>query len=926
MKRTTLCLLLLFTLAASARAQPAVDADFFETRIRPLLATHCYGCHGPKKQQAGLRLDSREAILEGSDNGPVVDLKEHAKSSLLHVVSYQGDIKMPPKNKLPAADIQALQAWIKGGMTWPKQTAAAPAANVASDQNPIQLAKKSHWSFKLVQKPITPQAKNRAWPQNAVDEFVLTRLEKDGMHPSAQADRRTLLRRATFDITGLPPTPEEIDAFLADKTPGAWDRVIERLLASPRYGERWGRHWLDIARFADTKGYVFTDERRFPSAYTYRDYVINAFNTDRPYDRFLVEQLAADRLQLGEDKQPLAAMGYLTLGRRFLNNQQDIIDDRIDVVCRGLMGLTVSCARCHDHKFDPIPTRDYYSLYGVFASSREPGTLPVIGAARDSIGLAAYEKEQQKRQAKLQEFHDAQYAELTTRYRKQAAEYLLAALKPAPAGEPRQTANLTAGEMHPLMTRRWRTYLADKARANDPVWACWSLLANVKPDRFSAILQATLADKAKLARWNMQVKNLVTARPPRSREELAQLYGKLLTECDKRWRAEEQWARETGQPTPTALSDGSWEEVRQKLYAADAAPTVPRNEIEKYYNRAARDRQRALKRQIDEWQATAPAAPPRAMVLEDLPTPIKPRVLKRGNPGTPGDEVPRQFLEVLSTAKREPFSQGSGRLELARAIASPDNPLTARVMVNRIWMHHFGAGLVRTPGDFGTRGETPTHPELLDYLADYFVQHGWSVKDMHRLILRSSTYQQQSDENSAYALRDVENRLLWRQNLRRLDFEALRDSFLSASGQLDQNMGGPSVEITTGRSSPRRTLYGFIDRQNLPGLFRTFDLASPDVSTAQRFMTTVPQQALFLLNSPFVLEQAAQLLNRSDVSGIAAPEQRIEAMHRLLYGRSAEREEKDAGIKYLTASGMTQRAWEDYAQVLMLANEFVFID
>ncbi len=921
MKRTILCLLLLLSLAASAHAQTSANAEFFENRIRPLLATHCYSCHGPKKQQAGLRLDSREAILKGSDNGPVVDLKQLDKSLILQVIGYQVDVKMPPKGPLPKSDVQILQSWIKEGMPWPKATVAQ-----ASQQDPILLAKKTHWSFKPVQKQPIPEVKDGSWVQNSVDHFILSRLEKAGMHPSARADRRTLLRRASFDLAGLPPTPEAIQAFIEDRSPDAWDRAIERLLASPQYGERWGRHWLDVARYADTKGYVFTDERRFPSAYTYRDYVVRSFNDDLPYDRFLVEQLAADRLPLGADKQPLAAMGYLTLGRRFLNNQQDIIDDRIDVVCRGLMGLTVSCARCHDHKFDPIPTRDYYSLYGVFASSVEPAVLPIIGQAHDPVALADYEKEQQRRQAKLQEFNDAQYSELTTRYRKQAAEYLVAALKPAPAGEPRQTANLAADEMHPLMTRRWRTYLADKARAADPVWACWSALAATKSDQFAGTIQALLADKAKVSRWNVQVKNVLIARPPKSRDELAQLYGKLLAECDKRWHGEEQWARETGQPTPTVLSDASWEEVRQKLYAADAAPSVPRNEIEKYYNRAGRDRQRALKKQIDEWQATAPSAPPRAMVLEDLPNPIKPHVLKRGNPGTPGDEVPRQFLEVLSKAKREPFNQGSGRLELARAIASPENPLTARVMVNRIWMHHFGAGLVRTPADFGTRGETPTHPELLDYLAGYFVDHGWSVKEMHRLILRSSAYQQQSEEKPDYALRDVENRLLWRQNLRRLDFEALRDSVLSASGQLDQNMGGPSVEITTPKSNPRRSLYGFIDRQNLPGLFRTFDLASPDVSTAQRHMTTVPQQALFLLNSPFVLEQAAQLLKRPEVAESQSPEKRIECLHRLLYGRSAEREETDAGVRYLSASGMTQRAWEDYAQVLMLANEFVFID
>ncbi len=846
MMRTSLCLGILLLSPCLLCAQTADRTEFFEKQVRPVLAAHCYSCHGAKKQQAGLRLDSREALLKGSENGPVVDLKNPEKSLLLQVIGYQGDVKMPPKGPLSAAAVNALRVWVKEGVQWP-----ATVASASSVRDPIALAKKTHWSFKPVVKPNVPAVQDVAWTQTPVDNFVLARLEKEGMQPSALADRRTLLRRATFDLTGLPPTPEELAAFISDPSPNAWDRAIERLLASPHYGECWGRHWLDVARYADTKGYVFTEERRFPSAYTYRDYVIHAFNSDLPYDRFLVEQLAADRLPLNGDKQPLAAMGYLTLGRRFLNNQQDIIDDRIDVVCRGLMALTVSCARCHDHKFDPIPTRDYYSLYGVFASSVEPAELPIIGKARDPVAFVAFEKEQKRRQDKLREFNDAQFLDLTSRFRTQAANYLKAILKPASAGEARQSANLAAGELHPLMVRRWRVYLNDKARAADPVWAAWSILASAKADQFANKVQSLLLDKAKTAKWNVQVRKLLAARPPASREELAQLYGKLLAESEKRWKTEEQWAHETNQPPPTSLADPAWEEIRQRLYGSNAPPTVARVDIERFYNRALKDRQRALKKQIEEWQATAPAAPPRAMILEDLATPIKPRVLMRGNPGNPGEEVPRQFLEVLSNAHRQAFQHGSGRLELARAIASPDNPLTARVMVNRIWMHHFGAGLVRTPGDFGTRGEAPTHPELLDYLATYFVEHGWSVKDLHRLILRSSVYQQQSDDKPAYVARDVENRLLWRQNLRRLDFEALRDSFLATAGQLDCNMGGPSVEITTPRSAPRRTVYGFIDRQNLPGLFRTFDLASPDVSTPQRYTTTVPQQALFLLNSPF---------------------------------------------------------------------------
>jgi hypothetical protein len=594
-----------------------------------------------------------------------------------------------------------------------------------------------------------------------VDAFVLAKLEDKGLSLSPPADRRVLLRRVTLDLTGLPPTPAEVEAFVNDKAPDAYARVVERLLASPAYGERWARHWLDVSRYADTKGYVFTEERRFPNSFTYRDYVIRAFNDDKPYDRFVVEQLAADRLPLGEDKAALAALGFLTLGRRFLNNQQDIIDDRIDVTMRGLQGLTVACARCHDHKFDPIPTRDYYSLYGVFASSHEPAELPLLGKAKPTPELAAFEAELKKRSDEVEEF--------------------------------------------------------------------------------------TAKHKDELKSGNVK-----------TRQDLTKLNNKVA-----------------------------------------------------------------------EWKVNGPGAPPRAMVLVDLPSPVQPHVLKRGNPGSPGEQVPRQFLEVVAGPERKPFKEGSGRLELARAIASRDNPLTARVMVNRVWLHHFGKGLVRTPGDFGTRGEPPTHPELLDWLAATFAEHGWSVKHLHRLIVLSNTYRQASDDRPRGQSADPENRLLWKMNRLRLDFEEMRDSLLAVAGLLDRTAGGRPVDIVEKPFSKRRTVYGFIDRQNLPGLFRTFDFASPDASTPQRYNTTVPPQALFLMNSPFVAEQARHFASRPDVAWQSTDAKRIGRMYRLAYGRAPERDEVEMGLKFLHAprdakAKLTAR--EQYAQVLLLANEFAFTD
>ncbi len=765
MKPTTLLALLgcLVFGGFAAAAEPASPEalEFFEKKVRPLLADHCIGCHGPKKQELGLRLDSRAAALKGSELGPILVSGEPDKSSLIDAVRYKGTTKMPPPpngQKLPDEAIEVLAAWIKMGIPWPEGV--TPAAK------PLTVAevRAKHWSFQPVKKVEPPKVQNAGWIKTPIDAFVLQTLETKGFKPALAADKPTLIRRATFDLLGLPPTPYEIAAFEADNSPDAYEKVLDRLLASPHYGERWGRHWLDVARYADTKGYVFIEERRFPYSYTYRDYVIRAFNEDLPYDQFVTQQLAADLLPLGDDKRPLAALGYLTLGRRFLNNQQDIIDDRIDVTMRGFQGLTVACARCHDHKFDPIPQKDYYSLYGVFDSCTEPKELPLLGEPEPTPAYQAFAAELKKREATVEKYREDN---------------------------------------------------KDELKAN---------------------------------------------------------------------------------------------------------------------NRKFREELKGLERKVEEWKVTGSGSPPRAMVLQDLPTPRNPHVFLRGNPNNRGDAVPRQYLQVLAGEKREPFKQGSGRLELARAIANRDNPLTARVLVNRVWLNHFGKGLVRTPSDFGLRGDPPTHPELLDYLAAKFMDDGWSIKKLQRTIVLSNTYRQASDGDPKLEAADVDNRLLGRMNRQRLDFEALRDSLLSVAGRLDAAASGPAVELTKTPFTTRRTLYGFIDRQNLPGLFRTFDFASPDASTAQRFTTTVPQQALFLMNSPFVIEQAKHFAARPDVASLPKAEERIDRMHQLAYGRSADADEIALGKKYLATAGTVETkagkltAWEQYAQVLLLANEFAFVD
>jgi hypothetical protein len=770
----------------------ADSAEFFEKKVRPILAENCYQCHGPEKQKAGLRLDSAAAVRKGGESGPPVIPGQVDQSLLVKAVRQAGDEpKMPPKGKLPDAAIADIATWVKMGAPYPETLAGASVSNSAK-----------HWAFQPVKAPPVPDSRiTNHEPRNPIDAFVAAKLQEKGLKPSPPAERVTLIRRLTYDLHGLPPTPAEIDAYVNDPDPDADATLVDRLLASPRYGERWGRHWLDVSRYADSKGYLFEEERRYPFAYTYRDYVIRAFNEDKPYDRFIIEQLAADKLNLGDDPRPLAAMGFLTLGRRFLNNAPDIIDDRIDVTCRGLLGLTVTCARCHDHKFDPIPTRDYYSLYGVFASSKEPKNLPLIELPHRTAEFDKYEKGLAERQAALAAF------------RKQRQDAL----------------------------------------------AMLSRAVAVTPPSVAAIV---LRDAVVLG------------------------------------------------PNPIQ--------------------SLPAEKFDRLLNRADRNKLRELTKKVETFQATSPGAPMRAMAMADLPKPVEPHVFVRGNPGNVGPAVPRQFLEVLTGPDRKPFADGSGRLDLAKAIADPKNPLTARVLVNRVWMHHFGKGLVGTPSDFGVRCDPPTHPELLDYLADRFVKDGWSIKKLHRLILLSDTYRQRSDDRPECVKTDPENRLVWKSNRQRLDLEAMRDGLLAVAGRLDLTMGGPAADILAQPFVPRRTVYGFIDRQNLPGLYRTFDFASPDTHAPQRYTTTVPQQALFLMNSPFAVQQAKALAARPEVAEGSEPEVRIEALYRLLYGRPPTAEEVELGMRFVDDARTTAETkltpWEQYAQVLLLANEFVFVD
>ena len=757
-----------------------------------------------------------------------------------------------------------------------------------------------HWAFQPVTRPSVPAVSGAAWPSGALDHFVLAKLRENGMQPARRAGRRTLIRRVTLDLTGLPPTPGEVDAFVAADSPGAYRRLVERVLASPRFGERWGRHWLDVARYADTKGYLAGNQARlFTHSYTYRDYVIDAFNADLPYDRFIIEQVAADKLELGDDKQPLAAMGFLTLGRRFLNNPHDIIDDRIDVVTRGMMGLTVSCARCHDHKYDPIPMADYYSLYGVFASSHEPGDKPFISDAIDPIQRAAFDEERKRREDKLNNYKREQYARVREQVKEQTGDYVWAAHRAAkvPAGKVDELAR--KAKLDPELTRRWMRHLGKRRESGDPVFAAWFALTKLDAGSFGEQAKAVLGGEP-----------LANAHPA-VRAALAEA-GSL-----------EAAAKSLGQLLYKAKSDQP--KLREAVHSDDSPAKLSDGDVNRVMDVEGRQGIRSRKRKFDELEGEHPGAPNRAMVLLDNASPHNPRIFRRGNPGMKGDAVPRRFIAALSHGERKPFVEGSGRLEMAEAIADPGNPLTARVMANRVWQRLFGSGLVITPSDFGVRAEPPSHPKLLDFLAADFVDNGWSLKVLIRGIVTSSTYQQGETVHPKYAERDPGNRLLWQMNRKRLDFEAMRDSVLSVSGNLTLKQGGRSVHIANKPDARCRTVYGFVDRQNLPNLFRTFDFAGPDTTCPQRFTTTVPQQALYLLNSPFIEAQAKRLGARSGVTS-ADDEERIRVIYRLAYQREPSAEELALAKGFVDEFVPSAAAWERLGQALLVSNEMMFVD
>ncbi|MBI1347396.1 DUF1553 domain-containing protein [bacterium] len=920
--RYSCCLLALISFAPVALAEEAKPSpeqlEYFEKHVRPVLVEKCVSCHGDKKQQGGVRLDSRTAMDQASALVP----GKPGDSRLVQVIKYSNDdIQMPPSGKMPDDQIAAITKWIEMGAPWPQGDGDAQAMNKAADAA-------GHWSFQPILDPPVPTVQATDRVRDPIDAFVIAKLEENQLTLSDPADKATFIRRATLDLWGIPPTYDEVQAFLADTSTEAVPRLIDRLLDSPLYGQRWARHWLDIARYADTKGYVFTEEPRYPYAYTYRDYVVDSFNADKPYNRFVMEQIAADQLDIGEDQAELAAMGFLTVGRRFLNKREDIIDDRIDVVTRGLMAVTVGCARCHDHKYDPIPTADYYSLFGVFNSSQEPGDLPIIGTPKNRAEYEKFQKDLAEREKALADYEQATHAAIVAKLRSDVASYLILVVEPKAANPGEALKALITGEPRREIIQRWKRFLDGKKDSQDRVFGPWIELTCGPDDQFAAKWDAV---KARLSAAdlptegagsvNVLIRQSLLDQPPANKIEVAQRYGAVLADVEKRWQE-----LKAQQADATALPDAAAEELRQVLYAENMPTNITVEDSKKSYLRDERNKQRDLVKKIENLNATSPGAPPRAMVMNDKDRPEEPRILVRGNPGRPGDQVPRQFLQVVAGPERKPFTKGSGRLELAQAIVDPSNPLTSRVIVNRVWQHHFGEGLVRTPGDFGIRGEAPTHPELLDHLATWFMQNNWSLKALHRRIMTSSVYGQQSLDRPEALEIDPENRLLWKKPRQRLEFEALRDSWLAVAGRLDTTLGGRPFDNINDPNAVRRTLYAFLNRNDLPGVFRSFDMADVDTSMAERPETTVPQQALFGLNAHFLIEQSRHV--STAIQKEPDDTARVTALFRRVLSRDPTSEEREFALHFLKDSPHTGQLnnYDKLSQVLLLTNEFIFVD
>jgi hypothetical protein len=815
------------TLLALLLATVVQDGDgneFFESKIRPVLAEQCLKCHGEKKAKGGLRLDTRAGWEKGGDNGPALLRKKSGSSLLIKQIrgAPESPPQMPPEHPLAKSVVDDFVRWVDMGAPDPRSGGGTVAKQIDWK------AAGEFWAFKP---PTTSK-------ESSIDAYIDEKLVERKLKPSAPADRWTLLRRVTFDLTGLPPTESEVREFQADSSPEAFAKVVDRLLASPAYGEHQARLWLDVARYAEDQAHV--TEGKLGFAWRYRDWVIEAFNKDISYDRFVKLQIAADLMEDdATDPADRRALGFVGLGNIYARPNDlararaEQWDDRVDTLSRAFLGLTVSCARCHDHKFDPIPTLDYYSLTGVIADTKDS---VVWIAPKDQV--SAYEAAA------------AKSAEVTGK----AAAFLQAET-----------------DRHAL--EKIET-LVDAALA---VWADPTINKGLAEFLKKEKTPKTREEAGKLQKYVME--NVLKPIKQRNLDQFKGLFG-------------EKGAYPLTEKIVVDAASDDWKKEYAPLQAA-----------------------------AKEVAALVPPEPPKCHGVSEVEKPTDLRVYVRGNPGKTGEVAPRRFLRVLAGSDAPRFQKGSGRLELADAIADARNPLTARVMVNRIWQQHFGRGLVATASNFGALGSRPTHPELLDALADRFMREGWSIKKLHKELLLTKAYQRSSTIDPRQEAVDPENQWLWRASRRRLAIEELRDAVLAVTGSLDRTLYGASGDVDDA-AYLRRTIYGRISRHELSQLLRLFDFPDPNLSSERRIDTTLPQQALFLLNSPFMIARAKALA----ALGAEDPAQRIT---RLTFGRDPSATELEIATAFLSASDREplklSRA-ERYAQALLASNAFLFID
>lgn len=1068
--------------AVAVMTAPAVadPADFFEKEVRPILADNCFPCHGPEKQKSDLRLDSAVAMEKGGSRGAVVKAGDGA-SLLLEVLNYTGEVKMPPDGKLPEDKIAVLQKWVTEGAAWPDYPKPETSASSAPKPGAVDLvAGRQHWSYQPITCPASPAVTDPGWTKTGLDPFILNRIEAAGLRPAAQADKRTLIRRATFDLTGLPPTPTEVSAFLADESPDAYEQLLERLLASPQYGERWGRHWLDVVRYTDSFDSRATAATDPVEIWRYRDWVVRAVNEDMPYDEFLRYQIAGDLIpgpDGGFNRDGLVATGMLAIGNWPQGDADkekmvsDIVDDQIDVVSRGLLGTTLACARCHDHKFDPFTTQDYYGLAGIFYST---SILPGPGAKTEGspiLHLPLASAEEVAQRAADQQQAEALRAERAALVREaqnewvrqesaRTAEYLMAA-----TGAP----GLDTSTLNPQVVERWTRFLnqtgfALMSRVTRDIHGKAGLIGRVGMEDMPAAAANTSDDLLTYLSITQPPHSLVVHPAPvtpvevawRSPEAITARVAAHLSDADATCGDGVAWKlihRKSGQDTilregmmanggdapvaldaPLVFKQGDFIILRVEPamgHACDSTvvdltvtpeagspwnlseEVLPQFEVGNPWPDAAgnpevwwlaesraglapdsilfapwvtaktevasgarpaealHDGARLVQAAVMQpaegamaeylakflgdsgpfWLEAPPLpANPRLAEIDQTLGPLDTRlaqavelavgiqeggvpntpysgirdvkVHKRGSYANLGEIVPRHMPVVLAGDTQPPVAQGSGRLELADWVASKSNPLAARVMVNRVWMLHFGQGLVRTPGDFGKQGQPPTHPELLDYLASEFINSGWSLKHLHRIMMQSATYQQASVGNPDAVTQDPDNLLFARMNRRKLEAEALRDSLLSVAGRLDLTMGGIAFPDV---STPRRTLYLRTVRSNLNTFTQLFDGADPTSVVPRRNQLLVSPQALFMMNNPFVIAEAenlaAKYADQTDPDGV------VRSLYETLFARPVSDQELAEAQELLANLGYPEKdALTAYIQVLFSSNEFMFVD